>query len=303
VYQALDVRLQRPVALKLYRPQPSYDGRAERVAEHAAEHAERFAMEARILAGLSHPGLVCVYDYGVHDCSTAEQQPYLALELVPGTTLSARIAQGPLAPGAAARLGGLLASALTYVHGCGVVHRDVKPSNVMIGESPRLTDFGAAYAAGVTAGLTCTGEVIGTAAYLAPEQVRGRQAGPAADVHALGLVLIECLTGVREYPGAPIESAMARLGRPPRVPLGLLPGLGTALAWMTAPDPEDRPPASWCARQLAQAAEEYAGEVAEAERARSRGWAASDTPPVSTDRRRHRLLPAFPRRHAHAHAH
>ncbi len=104
------------------------------------------------------------------------------------------------------------------MHRAGIVHRDLKPANVLLGaDGPRLADFGIARALDGTA-VTGTGYVVGTAAYLAPEQVRGEWVGPEADVYALGLVLLESLTGRREYPGALVESATARLHRPPGIP-------------------------------------------------------------------------------------
>ena len=117
------------------------------------------------------------------------------------------------------RIGARLADALAHVHAGGIIHRDLKPANVLLGADgrPRLADFGIARALDGTA-VTGTGYVVGTAAYLAPEQVRGEWVGPAADVYALGLVLLEALTGRREYPGALVESATARLHRPPGIP-------------------------------------------------------------------------------------
>jgi eukaryotic-like serine/threonine-protein kinase len=123
----------------------------------------------------------------------------------------------------------------------------VKPSNILLDEQglARLTDFGVSLAVDA-AGTTMVGEVVGTAAYLAPEQVLGVRAGPAADVFALGLVLIECLTGRREYPGTPAESAVARLHRLPSVPQGLPRGVSHMLEEMTAWDPTERPNARAC---------------------------------------------------------
>ena len=137
------------------------------------------------------------------------------------------------------------------MHRAGIVHRDLKPANVLLGaDGPRLADFGIARALDGTA-VTGTGYVVGTAAYLAPEQVRGEWVGPEADVYALGLVLLESLTGRREYPGALVESATARLHRPPGIPTGLPFALDTALRAMTALDPFDRPAAADVATMLA----------------------------------------------------
>jgi eukaryotic-like serine/threonine-protein kinase len=132
------------------------------------------------------------------------------------------------------------------------VHRDVKPANVLLerGLRPRLADFGIATALDRTA-TTANGCVIGTAAYLAPEQVRGEQVGPPADVYALGLVLLEALTARREYTGGPVEVAVARLWRPPVVPDGLPADLAALLHAMTRAEPAERPAAAEVAAALA----------------------------------------------------
>ncbi|MCX5215284.1 serine/threonine protein kinase [Kitasatospora sp. NBC_00240] len=234
VVRAVDERLERPVALKVFR------------AGAGAEAAERFALEGRTLARLRHPGLVQVYDYGHWD-----ERPFLVLELIEGPTLRDVLRREPLSPSAAARLGTRLANTLSFVHGHGIVHRDVKPANILIGAggAPRLADFGVARLTG-DAAVTRTGFVVGTPAYLAPEQIRGRQAQPAADVYALGLVLLECLTGRREYGGAPLEAAAARLHRAPAVPGGLPALLRQVLRRMTLTDPRQRPSAIECAEVL-----------------------------------------------------
>ena len=138
-----------------------------------------------------------------------------------------------------------LADALAHVHAHGFVHRDIKPANILLehGHKPRLADFGIARALDGTV-VTATGAVAGTAAYLAPEQVRGEVVEPSVDIFALGLVLIEALTGQREYPGTMVESATARLHRRPVVPEGLPPAFAAVLAAMTDLDPAARPSAA-----------------------------------------------------------
>ncbi|URM92493.1 protein kinase [Streptomyces sp. MRC013] len=235
VYQGLDLRLRRPVAVKVFRPDG--DGQPE----------ERFADEGRLLAQLQHPGLVTVYDSGQED-----GRPYLVMQLVEGTTLRRRIAAGPLDPAEVRRIGAALTSALAHVHAAHVVHRDVKPSNILLDGSgaPYLTDFGISRLLDSTT-RTAAGALVGTAAYVAPEQVLGRGAGPAADVYGLGLVLLECLKGEVEYPGVPLEAAVARLHRPPVVPPDLPGDLAELVAAMTASDEDDRPDAAACSRALA----------------------------------------------------
>jgi len=235
VYRATDRVLDRSVAVKVFRAFPDL------VARH------RFDDEARALARLSHAGLISIFDVGMVD-----DRAYLAMQLVEGESLQSRLLSGPLSVADTVRLGGQLAEALAHAHGRGVVHRDVKPSNILLdGDNlPYLTDFGIALLTGATR-MTSADEIIGTPAYLAPEQVLGADVGPAADVYALALVLLECLTGEIEYPGgSKLEVAVARLNRSPRMPAGLPRGLADLLAAMTASDPDVRPTAQQCARQL-----------------------------------------------------
>jgi serine/threonine protein kinase len=233
VYRAEDTVLRRPVAVKLFR------ACADRTAER------RFEAEARLLAPLTHPALVTVYDTGVQD-----GRPFLVLQLLDGPTLQDRLADGRLAPDETVAIGARLASALTYIHERGIVHRDVKPSNILHdGENAYLADFGTSRMDD-SAHLTATGLAVGTAAYMAPEQVQGLEIGPAADVYSLGLVLLECATGRREYPGSAAEAAIARLSRPPLVPTSISAPLPSLLAAMTRDDPSQRPPARTCAAVL-----------------------------------------------------
>ncbi|MDX3661517.1 protein kinase [Streptomyces sp. ID05-26A] len=234
VRRATDVLLARDVAVKLFR------------LEDDLSDARRIENEICALAGLSHPGLVKVYD-----ADPCGETPYLVLELIEGRTLRDRVTDGPMAVEDVRRVGAALADALAHVHTRGFVHRDVKPANVLLDdeEIPRLSDFGLVCSAD-GAGLTRTGQVVGTAAYLAPEQVRGEEISSATDVYALGLVLIECLTGRREYEGTEIEAAVARLHRPPAVPENLPFDLVRLLSRMTALSPARRPSASECAEAL-----------------------------------------------------
>ena len=235
VYRAVDLRLGRSVAVKMFR-------------SRAGAHSDRrCGDEARLLAALNHPGLVAVYDAGWHD-----DREFLVLQLIDGRTLGRRIAAGPLVPQDVVRIGAVLADVLHHVHARNIVHRDVKPSNVLCADdgSVFLADFGISHPAGAEE-TDCSGVVVGTAPYLAPEQVQGGRVGPPCDVYALGLVLLECLTGKREYPGGQLEAAMARLHREPVVPDHTPAPLGRLIRAMTALDPAARPTALQCRKMLA----------------------------------------------------
>ncbi|MFH8798014.1 protein kinase [Streptomyces sp. NPDC017936] len=234
VHRGFDLRLRRPVAVKVFRPGADID------------MEERFQSEAVILARLQHPGLVTAYDAGRHN-----GRAYLVMQLIEGPTLKVRITEGPLSPEETAAVGADLAQALAHAHEAEIVHRDVKPSNVILDASghPHLTDFGISRLLDATTH-TATGTLIGTAAYLSPEQVLGRSVGRPADIYALGLVLLECLTGRLEYDGGPLEAAIARLHRQPVLPDSLPKDFAALLRSMTALDERDRPSARECARML-----------------------------------------------------
>lgn len=231
VYRATDLRLERPVAVKLVRD---------------AKEAPRFDAEIRTLSNLRHPGIVSLLDAG----TTAEGTPFLVLELRTEPTLETLLGAGPLAPDRVAVIGRRLADALAYLHAQGVVHRDVKPGNVFVDdEAVRLTDFGIARVIGA-ASLTATGFTMGTARYLAPEQLEGRPVTPAVDVYALGLVMIESLSGEPAFSGTHAEMASARLVRGPQLPPSTPPRWRGLLETMTARDPSLRPDAASVAAEL-----------------------------------------------------
>jgi serine/threonine protein kinase len=258
VYRAIDDRLDRQVAVKLFHP-----------GQDAAVRA-RFGAEALALARLSHPGLVGIFDAGVEG-----DRPYLVMQLVDGESLRDRLLSGPLDPDDVVLLGARLATALAHVHGNGIVHRDIKPSNIVLDHngSPHLADFGIALLLDA-ARMTGSNEIMGTAAYLSPEQILGSDVGAAADVYSLGLVLLECLTGELEYPGvSKVESALARLHRSPKVPDGISPVLGELLSAMTAREPVDRPAAGDCAA-LFWAVREHRGMSGRAARTAAATWLA-----------------------------
>lgn len=227
VHRGVDQVLGRPVAVKLLR-------------DTAADESERarFTAEARTLARLSHPGLVTVLDAG-----TEGDQPFLVMELVEGPTLASCCAGRSLDRGTVASLGAQVAEALAYVHRSGVVHRDVKPGNVLLGEDDRvqLADFGIARLLGDTTHHTRTGMAIGSPAYLSPEQVSGEEVSTATDVYSLGLVLLEALTGRRAFHGTSMEVAFARLTTPPDIPRSLPQEWRELLVAMTALRAADRP--------------------------------------------------------------
>ncbi|MPZ65578.1 MAG: protein kinase [Pseudonocardiaceae bacterium] len=236
VYRAHDRTLERTVAVKLFAPGA------------VGPDQRRHDYEIRTLAHLNHPGLVALYDAGSH-----EGRAYLVMQLVEGHTLADAIdPEDRLSAETTTALGAVLAASLGYVHGRGVVHRDLKPANVLLDTEghPMITDFGIARLVDTTR-VTTTGFMVGTAAYLAPEQVRGQHISSATDVYALGLVLLECITGRREYPGGALEAAVARLHRPPLIPDELPEPLATLLRRMTADDPAQRPSAVSIAGALA----------------------------------------------------
>jgi serine/threonine protein kinase len=237
VFRATDTVLERDVAVKLLRTHAVTD-----------RDRDRFRGEATLLAALEHPGLVAVLDAGLSD----DDVPYLVMDLVDGTSLSALCQNGPVPGHRIARLGADLANVLSYVHERDIVHRDIKPSNILVGRDGvvRLADFGIARMLGDQSGHTATGTTIGTAAYIAPEQVRGETVSPASDIYSLGLVLLEALTGRRAYTGGPMEAALARLHTPPLIPTSLPTGWPGLLARMTDGDPASRPSAADAERSL-----------------------------------------------------
>lgn len=247
VYRADDLKLARQVAVKLL-----LDG----VGEEADRG--RFITEAQTLAALSHVNLVTVLDAGFgtrsqQAAATAPEhdRPFLVMELVDGPTWRQLMVNGPMPVDQLAPIAAQVADALSYVHSRGVVHRDVKPGNVLIGDDgvAKLADFGIARLIEQRTHHTRSGVTLGTAAYIAPEQVSGGTVDGAADVYALGLVLLEAATGERAYGGTPAEAALARLHRAPEIP-PLEAGWDDLLRTMTALDPGDRPSAADVATML-----------------------------------------------------
>ncbi|KQQ05448.1 hypothetical protein ASG06_02370 [Rathayibacter sp. Leaf185] len=238
VYRARDEILGRSVALKMFAP--GIDD---------AQDLQRKSSEIRLLAALNHPALVTLYDADDGGDDTGGQA-YMVMELAEGPSLAERLASGPVAPNDVASMAADLGEALHTVHAAGVVHRDVKPSNVLLVPSPltsrefrpKLADFGIAYLIDATR-ITSPGTLIGTAAYLSPEQAHGDPLTSASDIYSLGLVLLESLTGRRPFTGSAIEVTMARLLRDPEVSESLGGGWTSLLNSMTHREPEERPTA------------------------------------------------------------
>lgn len=232
VYRAADTFLGRTVAIKVFRPELA-----------DAEDLKRQQGEVQLLASLNHSTLVTLFDAILDPAGRVS----LVLEYVPGRDLRDELASGPMDQRMTALVGADIAEALAYVHERGVIHRDLKPGNVLVpnrspgetGPRAKLADFGIARLVDGTR-LTAAGSVLGTAGYLSPEQAMGEAIGPASDVYSLGLVLLECLTGVRAFEGSGIESAMARLARDPEIPASLGTGWGNVLSRMTRREPSER---------------------------------------------------------------
>ncbi|MBD0354653.1 MAG: Stk1 family PASTA domain-containing Ser/Thr kinase [Rubrobacteraceae bacterium] len=233
VYLARDNVLDREVALKVLRDQYGYDEAL----------VERFRREARNAASLNHPNIVQVYDQGRDDDGTY----YIAMEYVPGDTLKDLMAkEGSLAPKEAAGIASRVAVALEVAHGRGIVHRDIKPQNVLLSASgePKVADFGIARAASSKT-MTETNLILGTAAYMSPEQVKGEPVGPASDLYSLGVVLYEMLTGRRPYEAEdPIATAMKHINAPAPHPREANPAVpedvDALVVRLLAKAPEDR---------------------------------------------------------------
>jgi serine/threonine protein kinase len=234
VYRARDEALGRSVAVKLYSAGNTDAGRQEG--------------ELSVLASLDHHSLVHLFDAGVEQDRDGRLARFLVMALVAGPTLQKRIGDGPIAPRHIAEIGYDMAEALEYIHSHNVIHRDIKPSNILLVDygndaqraRAKLTDFGIALADDIER-MTAQGATTGTAAYLSPEQASGGDVGPASDVYALGLVLLECFTRAIEFPGSIVESAVARLSRDPRVPEELPDHWRRLLHAMTSRVPSARP--------------------------------------------------------------
>jgi len=239
VWRARDEVLGREVAVKVLSPQYAAD----------PGFLARFAREARHAASVSSPRLVTVFDSGI-DEGTA----YLVMELVAGRTLRQVLAEAsPLPIGQAVAIAAAVCEGLDAAHAAGLVHRDITPANIMLaGEEVKILDFGIARADGTAAG-TLTGMILGTAAYLSPEQSAGYPAGPQSDLYSLGCVLFEMLTGTAPFTAeSPVGIAYRQVHDDPGLPSARRPGLSPSLdaitARLLAKNPNDRPVSAAAAR-------------------------------------------------------
>jgi eukaryotic-like serine/threonine-protein kinase len=235
VYRAHDRLLDRTVALKVLHEHHLHD----------PEHVERFRREARSAAVLSHPNIVTVIDRGEHD-----GRQFIVFEYVGGENLKRLIEQNrPLPIATALELATQIARALSFAHRSGLVHRDVKPQNVLLNGDgqAKVTDFGIARSLDVQRGMTQTGTVLGTSDYIAPEQAQGQRVDEQSDVYSLGVVLYELLTGEVPFPGENfVTVAMQHINEPPpsvrAKRTDVPPRVDAAVQRAMAKDPRDRFP-------------------------------------------------------------
>jgi eukaryotic-like serine/threonine-protein kinase len=284
VYLAEDEELGRQVAIKILNDRHASDD----------QFVERFRREAKNAAGLSHPNIVSVYDRG-----EAEGTYYIAMEYLEGRSLKDRIlSDGPLPISAAIEVTRQILHALGFAHRRGIVHRDIKPHNVLLAQEPgdgeprfKVTDFGISRT--TTSQMTEAGSIVGTAQYLSPEQARGAPVDQRSDIYSVGIVLYELLTGKLPFTGeTPLEIAMKHLSEIPKSPSELRPEVSTDLDMVVlralAKDPEDRfQSAEEMDRELARVAggSGVTTETAEAATAVLSGAGLADTAPTMISRR------------------
>jgi serine/threonine protein kinase, bacterial len=215
VWRAFDTETQRVVAIKLLPAQMASD----------EEFIERFRREARVAAGLNSPNVVPIHNFGEID-----GRLYVDMALIDGRDLQAVLDEGPMRPDRAVRIIEQVAAALRAAHTAGLVHRDVKPSNILLNadDFAYLIDFGLART-DEDAGLTVTGHTVGTFAYMAPERYEGRAVDSRTDVYSLACVLYQCLTGTRPFAGSGAQQMLAHIQTPPPRPSDTVPGLPRGL--------------------------------------------------------------------------
>jgi hypothetical protein len=295
VWEGTDLVLNRPVAIKMLHV--AY-------AEHA-ETLARFRAEARNAASLSHENIAQVYDYGEAD---PPNPPFLVMEFVSGPSLAHVLAGGAMDPARTMKIVAQAAAGLQAAHRAGLVHRDIKPGNLLLapGDVVKITDFGIAYAAG-SAPVTSTGLVIGTAGYLAPERVAGKRGSAASDLYALGVIAYECLAGAAPFTGVALEVALCHRERPlPALPGSVPADVAALVSELTAKDPAARPwPAGAVARRAAELADRSIGDASATPYRRPAGQAVRPTQaalpptrvePMGVRRARGRPVPVRPGR-------
>jgi serine/threonine protein kinase len=242
VYRARDVMIGRDVAVKLFNAGAPAD-------------EDRYRSELRVLAGLTHHGVVSIVDAGVDVSSPEDPRPFIVMDLVPGEPLDKALGHRTLSSRQIGEIAYDIAEALEYVHLRRIVHHDITPSNIMLlnygtrtsRERAQIADFGIALEM-VDGRATVTGGG-GTAAYVSPEQARGGEVNTPSDIYSLGLVLLECFTHELAYPGTRTESAMARLTQRPVIP-ATVPSYWRSLIFrMTHTNPADRPNAETVAAE------------------------------------------------------
>ncbi|MFN3708217.1 serine/threonine-protein kinase [Microcella sp.] len=244
VFAAVDTQLGRSVALKVFRTELA-----------AGDGMRRHRDEIDLLASLNHPALVTLFD-AVDDVPT-DGGAALVLELVDGDDLGRLISLGRVPYDQVAVIGATIAEGLAHIHDRGIIHRDVKPGNILVPSSaedettPRakLVDFGIARLVD-SEGVTGTGAVLGTVHYLSPEQALGAAIGPPSDIYSLGLVLLEALTGHRAFEGSGVAAAAARVSRDIALPTDLHVAWASVLGRMVAREPDERPTAREVAQEL-----------------------------------------------------
>lgn len=246
VFRATDKTLNRTVAVKVLLPGLTSD----------AEFGSRFRAEARIMASIGHPGVVGVYDYG----ESPEGTMFLVMAFVEGRPLGERIIrEGALPVADTMAIVAQAADALHAAHSNGIIHRDVKPNNLLVSDNGAVTlvDFGVARSSNVTS-VTKVNAVIGTALYMSPEQASGKPISPSTDIYALGAVAYHCLTGAPPFTGnSPLEIAIKHLqDEPPPLPAELPGSVRALVERAMAKDPQDRFPTAAALAAAARAAQD-----------------------------------------------
>jgi serine/threonine-protein kinase len=227
VWRGTDVMLNRPVAIKLLLA----------TCAQQPETLARFRAEAFHTAAVAHGNVARIYDYA------ETGPPYLVMEFVAGPSLAGLLASGPMDPAKVMDIVAQTAAGLHAAHQAGLVHRDVKPGNLLLSEGGvvKVTDFGFSCAAG-SAPITTTGALMGTPGYIAPERINGGPACPASDLYSLGMVAYECLTGAAPFAGDALEVALAHRDRPlPPLPRSIPDDAAALVGQLTAKDPAQRP--------------------------------------------------------------